>query len=80
MSITVEGADSGTAPIDADDRFGDQVLADLRAAGVDTTLVLPRTDVRTGLTVVLAPPVGERAMLTQPGAIPTLTTVLALRR
>src|SRR5699024_5705360 len=50
-----------------------QVLADLRAADVDTTRVLRRAGVRTGLTVVLAPPAGDRAMLTHPGAIPSLT-------
>jgi ribokinase len=55
------------------DRFGEQVVADLRAAGVDTTPVLRRVGVPTGLTVVLSPPLGERAMLTLPGAIPTLT-------
>src|SRR5262249_56722036 len=53
--------------------FADQVLADLQGAGVDTTRMLRREGVRTGLTVVLAPAAGDRAMLTHPGAIPTLT-------
>src|SRR4051812_6960303 len=55
------------------DAFGDRVVETLAAAGVDTGALLRRTDVGTGLSVVLSPEVGERAILTLPGAIPTLT-------
>lgn len=54
------------------DDFGRRMAADLTAAGVDTTALRWRTDVPTGLSVVLSPP-GDRAILTLPGAIPTLT-------
>ena len=56
------------------DAFGDRVRDALAAVGVDTRTLLRRTDVGTGLSVVLSPDAGERAILTLPGAIPTLTT------
>jgi sugar/nucleoside kinase (ribokinase family) len=54
------------------DAFGDGMCRDLAAAGVDLGPVLRRRDAPTGLTVVLAQP-HDRAILTMPGAIPTLT-------
>jgi ribokinase len=55
-----------------DDVFGRTVVDRLAAAGVDTGRVLVRADLPTGLTVVLSK--GEdRAMLTLPGAIGSLT-------
>ncbi|GAA4347480.1 carbohydrate kinase family protein [Angustibacter luteus] len=54
------------------DTFGDVVLRDLGAAGVDVRPVLRRVDQPTGLTVVLsAGP--DRSVLTHLGAIDTLT-------
>jgi sugar/nucleoside kinase (ribokinase family) len=54
------------------DLFGDRLLDDLGAAGVDVGPTLRRTDLPTGLTVVLSDR-DDRAILTLPGAIPTLT-------
>ncbi len=54
------------------DRFGDQMCADLATAGVGVDRLLRRDGAPTGLTVVLAGP-DDRAILTLPGAIPTLT-------
>src|SRR5699024_11038880 len=56
-----------------EDDFGRRLAADLEAAGVDIGLLSRRDGVPTGLTVVLAES-GDRAILTLPGAIPTLTT------
>ncbi|MFL6098855.1 MAG: carbohydrate kinase family protein [Actinomycetales bacterium] len=55
-----------------DDGFGRRVAADLASAGVDITSLRWRPDVPTGLSVVLSRP-DDRAILTLPGAIPTLT-------
>ncbi len=54
------------------DVFGRQVCADLTAAGVDVEPVLHRGDQPTGLTVVLSRN-DDRAILTLPGAIGSLT-------
>jgi ribokinase len=54
------------------DAFGDQMSDALSAAGVEVDLLLRRVDVPTGLTVVLSR-ADDRAILTLPGAIPTLT-------
>ncbi|WP_426562457.1 carbohydrate kinase family protein [Angustibacter sp. McL0619] len=54
------------------DVFGDRLLGDLSGAGVDVGPVLRRDDVPTGLTVVLSAS-EDRAILTLPGAIPTVT-------
>src|SRR3954447_10591710 len=54
------------------DVFGAQLTADLETAGVDVSTLLQRADVSTGLTVVLSRG-DDRAILTRPGAIPTLT-------
>jgi sugar/nucleoside kinase (ribokinase family) len=54
------------------DGFGTTVTAELATSGVDTSLLVLRGDQPTGLTVVLsAGP--DRAILTLPGAIPSLT-------
>jgi ribokinase len=55
-----------------DDAFGAQMCRDLVDAGVDVASVVHRPDVPTGVTVVLSRS-GDRAILTLPGAIPTLT-------
>jgi sugar/nucleoside kinase (ribokinase family) len=53
------------------DRFGDLVLAALAERGVDTAAVGRDADRPTGLSVLLCTP-ADRAILTLPGAIPTL--------
>jgi ribokinase len=53
------------------DNYGDYVRDQLAAAGVDTGWIRTDPSVATGLTVVLSAP-GDRAILTYPGAIPTL--------
>lgn len=55
-----------------DDVLGRQLLERLAAAGVDTSTVLVRTELPTGLTVVLSR-AEDRAILTLTGAIPSLT-------
>ena len=55
-----------------DDLFGVQVCAQLESAGVGVDRVLRRPGVATGLSVVLSAG-DDRAILTLPGAIPTLT-------
>ena len=55
------------------DPFGELVRGWLESGGVDTTGVVRRADTATGLTVVLVPAEGDRAMLTHPGAVATLT-------
>jgi sugar/nucleoside kinase (ribokinase family) len=54
------------------DAFGGMLRGRLATAGVDVTGLLVRRGHATGLTVVLSG-AGDRAMLTHPGAIPTLT-------
>lgn len=54
------------------DAFARQLCDQLAAAGVDLSALLRRAEVPTGLTVVLAHP-HDRAILTLPGAIPTLS-------
>jgi ribokinase len=54
------------------DAFGDQVCQQLATAGVTLDLIYRRQDIPTGLTVVLSEP-HDRAILTLPGAIPTLS-------
>jgi ribokinase len=64
----------GTALVAAvgTDRFADLTLAALAERGVDTTAVRREPAAPTGLSVLLCRP-GDRAILTLPGAIPTLT-------
>lgn len=54
------------------DRFGSFVLDELRCAGVDVSAVTVDDAVPTGLSVVLSEP-DDRAILTLPGTIPSLT-------
>ncbi|MGX7678655.1 carbohydrate kinase family protein [Jatrophihabitans sp. DSM 45814] len=54
------------------DLYGAQVCDELARAGVDVRPIIERTGVATGLTVVLSDG-GDRAILTYPGAMPTLT-------
>jgi ribokinase len=54
------------------DVFGIKMTDELAVAGVDTSQLIRRTDVATGLTVVLSQGL-DRAILTLPGAIPTLS-------
>jgi ribokinase len=54
------------------DLFGSQICRDLAAAGVDIDPVVHRVDEPTGVTVVLSN-AADRAILTLPGAIPTLS-------
>lgn len=56
-----------------EDLLGGFVLERLGAAGVDTAPVLRRADVATGLSVVLARPDGDRAILTVQGAMAALS-------
>jgi ribokinase len=60
-----------SAAVGADD-FGTFMRTALAAAGVDTTPLLTRPDVPTGLSVILSRG-DDRAILTLPGTIPTLT-------
>ncbi|MFI9489600.1 carbohydrate kinase family protein [Promicromonospora sp. NPDC052451] len=54
------------------DTFGTFTLDALRACGVDVGAVETSSDEPTGLSVILSTP-GDRAILTVPGTIPTLT-------
>jgi ribokinase len=56
-----------------DDPFGHQLTAELAQAGVDTRFLLVSKDIPTGITVVLSR-TDDRAILTLPGTIPTLST------
>jgi sugar/nucleoside kinase (ribokinase family) len=55
-----------------DDPFGHQLGAQLAQADVDTRFLLVRNDIPTGITVVLSR-TDDRAILTLPGTIPTLS-------
>jgi sugar/nucleoside kinase (ribokinase family) len=54
-----------------DDDFGHFMLRSLNGRGVDTSGVVTAADIHTGLSVILARG-SDRAILTYPGAIPTL--------
>jgi sugar/nucleoside kinase (ribokinase family) len=56
-----------------DDAFGAMTLELLAGAGVDTTQVVRRPAGATGLSVILSPAEGERAILTHLGVIDSLT-------
>ena len=56
-----------------DDEFGRFMLAAMGERGLDTSACVVGPDVATGLSVILAQPGGDRAILTYPGAIPLLT-------
>jgi ribokinase len=61
-----------------DDVFGRTLVDQLTAAGVDTRGVLVRAALPTGLTVVLNKGGDDRAILTLPGAIASLTAIEVL--
>ena len=66
------GVRTALAAVVGDDQFGVVVLEQLRAAGVDVSAVATDPGRPTGLSVVLSQP-HDRAILTLPGTIPTLT-------
>ncbi|WP_210724002.1 carbohydrate kinase family protein [Leifsonia sp. PS1209] len=66
------GMRTALAAVVGDDQFGAFVRDRLREAGVDDTAVATDPAVPTGLSVVLSEP-GDRAILTLPGTIPSLT-------
>jgi sugar/nucleoside kinase (ribokinase family) len=67
------GVRTALAAVVGNDRFGAFVLDELRTARVDVSAVTVDDAVPTGLSVVLSEP-GDRAILTLPGTIPSLTT------
>lgn len=66
------GTRTALAAVVGSDRFGAFVLDELRTAGVDVSAVTVDDAVPTGLSVVLSDP-QDRAILTLPGTIPSLT-------
>jgi len=66
------GVRTALASVVGEDRFGAVVLERLAEAGVDVTAVAIDPERSTGLSVVLSQP-DDRAILTLPGTIPTLT-------
>jgi len=56
-----------------DDLFGRFMLDALTARGIDTSACVADPVLPTGLSVILARPGGDRAILTYPGSIPALT-------
>ena len=66
------GVTTALAAVVGSDRFGSFVLDELRAAGVDVSAVSVDAALPTGLSVVLSEP-HDRAILTLPGTIPSLT-------
>ena len=67
------GLRTAIAGVVGDDLFGRFMLDALKERGVDTAGVVVDPAQRTGLTVVLSKPGGDRAMLTHTGAIASLT-------
>lgn len=66
------GVRTALAAVVGDDRFGAVVLDRLREAGVEVSSVAVDSERPTGLSVVLSGP-DDRAILTLPGTIPSLT-------
>lgn len=54
------------------DLYGDYCVGILKREGIDTSLVNCRADLKTGITVSVTSP-GDRALITYPGAITSLT-------
>jgi sugar/nucleoside kinase (ribokinase family) len=67
------GLRTAIAGVVGDDLFGRFMLDALRERDVDTSAVVVDPAQRTGVTVVLSKPAGDRAMLTYRGAISSLT-------
>ena len=57
------------------DSWGDQCLKEMRAAGVDTSLVSRAQEVQTGITVSVSSS-DDRALVTFPGAIAELLSLI----
>jgi sugar/nucleoside kinase (ribokinase family) len=55
------------------DAFGDRALDVLTTAGVDVAAVVRRAEGGTGISVILSPADGDRAILTELGVLPSLT-------
>lgn len=66
------GVPVGLCAAVGEDAFGERTLAILEAAGVDTAPVVRRPAGATGLSVILSPSGGDRAILTHLGVLPTL--------
>jgi sugar/nucleoside kinase (ribokinase family) len=67
------GVRTAIAGVVGDDLFGRFMIDALGERGVDTSAVVVDPAQRTGLTVVLSKPEGDRAMLTYRGAISSMT-------
>lgn len=63
-----------------DDAFGAQIIADLRAGGVDVAEVHVRAGLPTGLSVALLNAQRDRAFITHPGHLAALDTGAILKR
>jgi len=61
------------------DAFGDQIMGDLKAYGVDATAVEVVQDGQTGITVALVRPDGERAFVSDFACLRALDEALVLR-
>lgn len=66
------GVDVALAAVVGADSFGDRTLEFLSRAGVDVSPVVRRAGGRTGLSVILSPADGDRAILTDLGVIDSL--------
>lgn len=71
--LAVLGVDVALAAVVGDDAFGERTLELLTRAGVDVAPVVRRRQGRTGLSVILSPADGDRAILTDLGVIDSLT-------
>ncbi len=75
-AAAAQGCRVAIAGVVGDDEAGGLVVRRLIDLGVDVRGVVRRTDVRTGMTIVLNRPGGDRALLTYPGAMTALTADL----
>ncbi|UQX88232.1 PfkB family carbohydrate kinase [Jatrophihabitans telluris] len=71
-ALAALGVPVGLCATVGDDEFGRGAVTMLRAAGVDASAVIVRPELRTGITVVVNAPGGDRALLTYPGAMAAL--------
>ncbi|MFN8189944.1 MAG: carbohydrate kinase family protein [Nocardioidaceae bacterium] len=67
------GVRVGLAAAVGRDAFGDRALDVLTSAGVDVSAVVRRAEGGTGISVILSPDDGDRAILTELGVLPSLT-------
>ena len=75
-AAAAQGCRVAIAGVVGDDDAGGLVIQRLMDLGVDVRGVIRRGDVRTGITIVLSRPGGDRALLTYPGAMSALTVDL----